>query len=250
MIDSVRIERITRLKDRVVKDFDHGDWAMLAIYLGDKGKIINAHSRLLRSLSWGDDDYPACVAEVLGQLISNDESVIDLVESMLDDKQGNAGIDSRNDVVSELVLDISSAKDLDVTLASAMMPFHASFVDVREAMRSACSNCGLKLKAADETWENPILIQDIFDLITRSCIVIVDFTGKNPNVMYETGIAHALGKEVIPVTQDISDVPFDLKHHRVLQYDSNESGRERLRQSLESRMRTILRQHGWLLNLI
>lgn len=116
MIDSVRIERITRLKDRVVKDFDYGDWAMLAIYLGDKGKIINAHSRLLRSLSWGDDDYPACVAEVLGQLISNDESVIDLVESMLDDKQGNAGIDSRNDVVSELVLDISSAKDLDITL--------------------------------------------------------------------------------------------------------------------------------------
>lgn len=35
---------------------------------------------------------------------------------MLDDKQGNAGIDSRNDVVSELVLDISSAKDLDITL--------------------------------------------------------------------------------------------------------------------------------------
>lgn len=245
MVNTSRIARITRIKDRITDEFDSGDWSMLAIYLEERGRIIHAHPRLLRSLNWGDDDYPACVAEVLGQLVAVDESVLDLIESMLDEKPGAHGGSILCDIAPAPIVDVSKRLDIDVTLACAMMPFHVGFSDVRETMRRACCNCGLTLKAADEIWENSVLIQDIFDLIAKSCIVLVDFTGKNPNVMYETGIAHALGKEVIPITQDIADVPFDLKHHRVLRYDNNENGRMQLRESLEDRLRTIQKQHGW-----
>ncbi|MCT7486360.1 hypothetical protein N5T98_04880 [Aliarcobacter cryaerophilus] len=62
-------------------------------------------------------------------------------------------------------------------------------------------------KRADDIWEDHTFIQDIFSLIYKSKIVIVDFTGKNPNVMYETGIAHTLGKIVI---QNLADI----QHHR------------------------------------
>ena len=43
-------------------------------------------------------------------------------------------------------------------------------------------------------------------------------TGRNPNVFYETGYAHALGKHVILLTQEAKDIPFDLKHYQHIIY--------------------------------
>ncbi len=48
--------------------------------------------------------------------------------------------------------------------------------------------------------------------------LVADLTGRNPNVMYEVGIAHTVGKPVIMVTQDIDDVPFDLRALRCVVY--------------------------------
>jgi hypothetical protein len=42
-------------------------------------------------------------------------------------------------------------------------------------------------------------------------IVIADLNSRNPNVFYETGIAHTLGRDVIQIAQSIEDVPFDLR---------------------------------------
>lgn len=139
----------------------------------------------------------------------------------------------------------SVASKLDISIAAVMVPFTPQFDDVRNAMAQACRENHLTLKAADDVWEESILIDDIMNLIRTACIVIVDFSGKNPNVMYETGVAHALGKEVIPVSQSIDDVPFDVKHHRVLVYENNEAGRESLRKRLASRIRTILDRNEW-----
>lgn len=234
MIDSTRIKRIAHIKDCVLATFDEGDWILLATYLGDQGQIINTHPRLLRSLNFGDDDYSSCVGEVIGKLAVQDEGALDVIQMMIDEKQ--------HDATSEAV---PTNDDIDTSLASAMMPFKPEFSDVRDTMKAACDSVGLSLKAADDIWEDSILIKDILNLIRRSCIVIVDFTGKNPNVMYETGVAHALNKDVIPVAQSFDDVPFDLQHHRVLRYENNALGRQALQQSLEKRMATILEQHNW-----
>ena len=87
-------------------------------------------------------------------------------------------------------------------------------------------------------WEDQTIIQDIFNLIYQADIVIVDFSGSNPNVMYETGIAHTLGKTVIPIAQNIkTDVPFDTSHHRTLEYLSNQEGLERLFAKLHEKLR-------------
>ncbi|MES9842784.1 MAG: hypothetical protein ABW134_19735 [Candidatus Thiodiazotropha endolucinida] len=50
-------------------------------------------------------------------------------------------------------------------------------------------------------------------------VVLCDVTGRNPNVNYELGIAHALQKPAIIITKDINDVPFDYRHLRVVTYD-------------------------------
>ena len=97
----------------------------------------------------------------------------------------------------------------------------------------------IKCYRADDIWNNSIIIQDIFELIYTSEIVIADFTGRNPNVFYEVGIAHTLGKTVIPIVQNITDIPFDLHHHRVLVYHDNNEGHEELKNKLASRLATI-----------
>ena len=49
--------------------------------------------------------------------------------------------------------------------------------------------------------------------------MLADVTGKNPNVFYELGLAHAIGKPVVIVTRSMDDVPFDLRALRVIEYD-------------------------------
>lgn len=49
--------------------------------------------------------------------------------------------------------------------------------------------------------------------------MIADLTGLNPNVMYELGIRHALCKKTILITQDLSEIPFDLKGYFCIQYN-------------------------------
>jgi len=58
--------------------------------------------------------------------------------------------------------------------------------------------------------------------------------------MYETGIAHTLGKTVIPITQSLDDIPSDLGHHRALKYLPNDEGYRTLSNELYKRIKTIL----------
>ena len=118
--------------------------------------------------------------------------------------------------------------------------FDAVFNDVYTAIQEASANAGLRCRRADDIWENPAIIQDVVSLIDRSRVVVCDCTGRNPNVFYEAGIAHTLGREVILITQNGQDIPFDLRHLRYIQYLNNAEGRGDLTAALQDRMQTIL----------
>ena len=62
------------------------------------------------------------------------------------------------------------------------------------------------------------ILQDIVEGIYRADVVIADLTGLNPNVFYELGLAHALNKKVIIITQDINELPFDIRSYRANEY--------------------------------
>ena len=62
------------------------------------------------------------------------------------------------------------------------------------------------------------ILQDIVEGIYRADVIIADLTGLNPNVFYELGLAHAMNKKVIIITQDISELPFDIKSYRANEY--------------------------------
>ena len=130
-------------------------------------------------------------------------------------------------------------KPQDETLVSVMMPFDLAFNGTYEAISRVTDYMNLKCVRADSIWDNSTFIQDIFDIIYCAKVVVVDFSGRNPNVMYETGIAHTLGKIVIPITQSLDDIPSDLGHHRALKYLSNEQGYKDLSNELYKRLKTI-----------
>lgn len=122
---------------------------------------------------------------------------------------------------------------------AVMMPFASEFGNTYEAIKKACKAVGLRAVRADDIWSNSTFIQDIFELIFCSRIVIVDFSTRNPNVMYETGIAHTLGRHVVPITRRIEDVPSDLQHHRALVYLPNQEGLDSLSKGLTVRLSTV-----------
>lgn len=126
-------------------------------------------------------------------------------------------------------------------LVSVMMPFDTAFSKTFDAIKAGCSSCSLRCQRADDIWDEHEIIQDVFSLIYRSRVVISDFTGRNPNVFYETGIAHTLGKIVIPIAQSKSDVPFDLGHLRFIKYLDNGEGREKMAREIVQKLRNIIR---------
>lgn len=138
------------------------------------------------------------------------------------------------------VFQIAEHENIEPTLASAMMPFDGGFDAVYAGIQQAAVNAGLRCRRADDIWENAAIIQDVVALIDRSRVVVCDCTGRNPNVFYEAGIAHTLGREVILITQNEQDIPFDLRHLRYIRYLNNVEGRGALTAALQARMQTIL----------
>jgi hypothetical protein len=93
---------------------------------------------------------------------------------------------------------------------------------------------------ADNIYDNKPIIEDIWKNINESLIIIAELTGRNPNVFYEIGIAHTIGKEVILITQDINDVPFDLRHLRCIVYDYTPRGINTLETNLNNTVMNII----------
>ena len=124
-------------------------------------------------------------------------------------------------------------------LVAVMMPFDRKYDETYKTLKEASSEVGMDCVRVDDIWENNSIMQDIASLICRAQVVVADLTGKNPNVFYETGIAHTLGREVILITQNPEDVPFDLRHLRNIKYLANEQGLMELKANVIKRLKIL-----------
>jgi len=239
-MDNELAKRILELREQIVAHFDAGDWEEVGLLTGFTN-LIDGHPRLLRSLHWGDEDYAGNVLIVLRQIAGQDPSALNHFENLLNKKYpGESHYISAKPSPKKLtfaphVFEVSEIT-VEADLVAVMMPFRAEFDGVYDSIKGACSDARLRCLRADDIWETSTIIQDIFNLILKARVVVVDFTGKNPNVMYETGIAHTLGKLVVPISQSLDDVPFDMSHHRVLKYLSNAEGLAELKSKLSSKL--------------
>lgn len=137
------------------------------------------------------------------------------------------------------VFQLNDPEEIQQDLVSVMMPFDRSFDGVFEAISRAAAEYDLQCTRADNIWQNPAIIDDVVELIDRSRVVICDCSGRNPNVFYEMGIAHTLGREVVLITQSDHDIPFDVRHLRYVRYLDNNEGRENLVERLSQRFEAL-----------
>lgn len=107
----------------------------------------------------------------------------------------------------------------DSSLVAVMMPFDTEYDAVYDAIKEAVSNAGLYCQRVDDIWDSDHIMADVASLLWRAEVIVADLTGRNPNVFYEVGLAHALPRKTVMLTQDSSDVPFDLQSIRYLKYD-------------------------------
>lgn len=101
-----------------------------------------------------------------------------------------------------------------------LMPFKDNFFHIYEkAVRPALQEIGCVVEHSNDviTDEDRIMVT-IYNQIAQAKFLVADVTGKNPNVFYELGYAHALGKKVIIIVQDKADIPFDIASLRYILY--------------------------------
>lgn len=115
-----------------------------------------------------------------------------------------------------------------------IMPFLDDYDDVYRVITESSSKQGFNCIRTDQENKPGNLLQYIVKTIVESQLLIAVIDNRNPNVFYEMGIAHSLGKSVILVCQqkDSSKVPFDIQSNRVLFYEDLTDLYDKLNKSL------------------
>jgi hypothetical protein len=89
------------------------------------------------------------------------------------------------------------------------------------------------------------VVEQIWEQIEKAKLLLADVSGKNPNVFYELGLAHAARKPVVFTASELEDVPFDLRHLRVIVYDIREpEWASRLHKSVADYLRNAIKDPG------
>ena len=131
---------------------------------------------------------------------------------------------------------------LDERLVFVLSPFAEPFSAIYEDHIKPTIESIAKLRCirADDIYDNRSIIENIWRCIVEARIVVSELTDRNANVFYETGVAHTVGKEVVLVTQSMSDVPFDLRHLRCVVYKYTPRGMSDFEDKLKKTILNIL----------
>lgn len=131
----------------------------------------------------------------------------------------------------------------DNDLCFIVMPFSVESLNVvyeDYVQPTLVDQCRLRSERGDDVFGSEVIMDDITRSIRKARLIIADLTGRNPNVFYEVGIAHALNKQVLLMTQSIEDVPFDLRHRRALVYEYSPRGCKKLAKDLYENVQCML----------
>jgi hypothetical protein len=121
-----------------------------------------------------------------------------------------------------------------------LMPFKAKLEAVyTKHLKKIAEEQGLSMLRADELFSPRPFMEKVWDGICAAQLIVADCTEQNPNVFYEIGMAHTVGKKVVLITRSRKDIPSDILHFDHIQYDYNPEGVEVLIQ----RLRTFFSAH-------
>jgi hypothetical protein len=131
---------------------------------------------------------------------------------------------------------------LDITkpLCFVVMPFASELDYVYRTIQETVEKAGLRCVRGDERTISRPIIDDIRADIATADLVVVDFTGKNPNVYYEAGLADAWKKKWIVIAQSTDDLAFDVRHVRTILYANTMGADIKFKEDLAKAIRDTL----------
>jgi hypothetical protein len=127
-----------------------------------------------------------------------------------------------------------------------VMPFSQEWsADVHRILAHACNAVGTRAVRGDDLFTPTDILEDIWQSINAADFVIADITGRNPNVLYELGIAHTLAKPVLILSRSAADIPIDLATRRVILYgQSRNDWRDDLARSMSEALAKVVEDYG------
>jgi len=181
--------------------------------------------------------YPTAVATraIISYFIKNDPYFAVQISSVLLDQQ----LINLDELRRELTMitpfwgKVSDKAETDTCFI--LMPFTPEkLTDIyRRYIKSPIeANTKLRCIRADDIYKSTEIMRDVWTKINEAKLIIAELTYKNPNVFYELGMAHTLGKNVILIAQSIEWIPFDLRGVRTIIYDDSPTGFEKLSEQL------------------
>ena len=103
-----------------------------------------------------------------------------------------------------------------------LIPFRKPFDRIYfSIIKPAIESQGLSCIRGDAIYSNKTIMGDVWEGIQKAEIILSDLTDRSPNVMYELGLSHAIWRKTILIAQHLTDVPYDLRSLRVLNYSLN-----------------------------
>ncbi|MBD5160899.1 MAG: hypothetical protein HDT14_02555 [Oscillibacter sp.] len=117
-------------------------------------------------------------------------------------------------------------------LVFVLTPFHPDFDSVFTVIKRACADVKMTAVRSDDEYIKTDILKHIIKTIVEARVVIANLDGRNANVFYELGIAHALNKPTILLSKMGTKVPFDVQGQYIVLYDSDESLSEKLKDDL------------------
>ena len=117
----------------------------------------------------------------------------------------------------------------------SISPEDAELEDVLNAIKRAMKKYEIDCKRVDEVPHSGKITDLILEYIKISKYLVCDITKERPNVYYELGYAHGIGREVILIAKHGSSMHFDIKDYNTIFYRNLTD----LESSLEKRIESI-----------
>lgn len=118
--------------------------------------------------------------------------------------------------------------------AFAIMPFNPEFNSIYENLiKQPLEEIGYHVARADSFLDQRNILSDIIRGVTTADLIVADLTTNSPNVFYELGLCHALGRPTVLIAQSIDDVPFDLRSYKIHIYETHFDKIQKLKDALK-----------------
>lgn len=213
--------------------------AILVYFLYKYNRIESRNKETGVHLSYQREKFEDKLQFIESQIAMDGERFADTNHLLLKEKYDdsyNDGIVPNFRFFSSLGIDILNVK-VNKDAIGCIMPFHKRYARVYDKIKHICERRGYECHRSDETFAPDNILKTVLELISTSRFIIAVIDSRNPNVYYELGICHALGKKVILVANagNMENIPFDIaSNNRIILYKSPED--------LEQKLSTYLKE--------